>query len=158
MKIRSVSHNNHRRDFEIVTFSGDVYRFPYAKLEVAPSATNRIREVFVDKELGREGLAYILESGDEGSVHIDDVLEYNEDPTILYELLLYNLTLEVQKRVERSRLSKREIIRKLGTSAAQFYRLADQTNTRKSVKQMISLLHILDCEVDLTVRDRVASG
>lgn len=41
----------------------------------------------------------------------------------------------------------------LGTSAAQFYRLLDQTNYRKSVDQVLSLLHVLDCDVDLVVRD-----
>ena len=64
------------------------------------------------------------------------------------------LTLEAQKRVEASPLSKREIIRRLGTSATQFYRLLDQTNTTKSVGQLLSLLHVLDCDVDLVVRDR----
>jgi hypothetical protein len=45
-------------------------------------------------------------------------------------------------------------IRRLGTSATQFYRLIDQTNTRKSFGQLLALLHILDCEVDLVVRKR----
>ena len=45
-----------------------------------------------------------------------------------------------------------EIIRRLGTSATQFYRLLDQTNYSKSIKQMVTLLAILDCEVDLVVR------
>jgi hypothetical protein len=57
-------------------------------------------------------------------------------------------------RVEASPLSKREIIRRLGTSAAQFYRLLDPTNYRKSPGQLLSLLYILDCEVDLVVRAR----
>ena len=35
------------------------------------SSTDRIAEVFVDPELGREGFTYRLSSGDEGSVHID---------------------------------------------------------------------------------------
>jgi hypothetical protein len=53
------------------------------------------------------------------------VLEYNQDPTYLRDLLLYRLTLEAQKRVAESPLSKREIVRSLGTSAAQLYRLLD---------------------------------
>ena len=86
--------------------------------------------------------------------HVEQVLEYNQDPGYLRELLLYKLTLEAQNRVEASPLSKREIIRRLGTSATQFYRLLDQTNTTKSVGQLLSLLHVLDCDVDLVVRDR----
>jgi hypothetical protein len=66
------------------------------------------------------------------------------------------LTLEPQKRIAESPLSKREIMRWPGTSAAQLYRLLDQTNCRKSVDQVVALLHVLNCEVDLVVRTRTA--
>ncbi|HVC71342.1 MAG TPA: hypothetical protein VNC61_13890 [Acidimicrobiales bacterium] len=49
--------------------------FPYTKADPAPLPTDRIAEVFVDPELGREGFTYRLASGAEGSVHIDAVLE-----------------------------------------------------------------------------------
>jgi len=70
--------------------------------------------------------------------------------------LLYALTLEAQKRLAWSPLSRREIIRRLGTSPAQFYRLLDQTNYDKSVDRLVALLQALDCEVALTVRARPA--
>lgn len=57
-----------------------------------------------------------------------------------------------RRRVQASPLSKREIIRRLGTSATQFYRLLDQANYRKSIDQLLPLLHVLDCDVDLVVR------
>ena len=72
------------------------------------------------------------------------------------DLLLYKLTLEAQKRVAKSPLSRREIIRRLGTSATQFYRLLDQTNYRKSIDRVLTLLHVLDCDVDLVVRTKSA--
>ncbi|MGH8058173.1 MAG: hypothetical protein ACREOH_13220, partial [Candidatus Entotheonellia bacterium] len=130
--------------------------YPYAKVDPQPTAGDPIARVFVDRELGREGFTYVLESGEEGTVHIEQVFEYNQDPVYLRDLLLYKLTLEAQKRVDASPLSKREIIRRLGTSAAQFYRLLDQTNYRKSVDQLLSLLHVLDCDVDLVVRAKGA--
>ena len=68
------------------------------------------------------------------------------------DLLLYNLTVEALKRLEASSLSKREIIRRLGTSSVQFYRLIDPTNYRKSVDKLLSLLQVLDCEVEVIVR------
>lgn len=113
-------------------------------------------EVSVDEELGREGFAYRLVSGLEGSVHIEQVLEYNQDPGYMRDLLLYRLTIEAQNRVAASALSKREIIRRLGTSPAQFYRLLDSTDYRKSVDKVLLLLHVLDCEVDLVVRAKSA--
>jgi hypothetical protein len=48
------------------------------------------------------------------------VLEYNKDPGLLRYRLLYALTLEAQKRLERGLLSRRELIRRLRTSPAQF--------------------------------------
>jgi len=71
-------------------------------------------------------------------------------------LLLYNLTIEAQKRTASSPLSKREIIRRLGTSAAQLYRLLDQTNYRKSVDKLLKLFRVLGCEVELVVRAKSA--
>jgi hypothetical protein len=51
---------------------------------------------------------------------MDQVLEYNRDPNYSRDLLLYKLTLEAQKRVAASPLAKREIIRRLRTSATNF--------------------------------------
>ena len=157
MKIQSVTHNNRKRAFQ-VKMSKNVFDLPYSKVDPQPSPANPITRVFVDKELGGEGFTYVLESGKEGAVHGEQVLEYNQDPHYLRDALLYKLTIEAQKRVEGSALSKREIIRRLGTSATQFYRLLDQTNYRKSVDQLLSLLHVLDCDVDLLVRTKTTSG
>ena len=156
MKIRKVTANNRKKAFEVQAATKH-FLFPYAKLEERPSRDDPVKQVFVDKELGREAFTYILASGVEGTVHIDYVLEYNEDPRYMRDLMLYKLTLEAQRRVKASRLSKREIIRRLGTSATQFYRILDQTNYRKSVDQLLNLLHVLDCEVDLVVKDRASN-
>ena len=155
MKISTVTHNNHKKAFEVTTPGGS-FLFPYVKAEPVPSTDDRIIEVYIDEELGREGFTFVLESGREGTLHIEQVLEYNKDPKYLRDLLLYKLTIEAQKRTEASPLSKREIIRRLGTSAAQFYRLLDQTNYRKSLDQVLSLLHVLDCDVDFVVRKKSA--
>ncbi len=122
----------------------------------APTAVDPISRVFVDKELGGEGVTYELASGKTGTVHIEQILEYNQDPNYLRDLLLYKLTLEAQKRVAESPLAKREIVRRLGTSATQLYRLLNQTNYEKSVDQLVSLLQVLDCDVDLVVRTKSA--
>jgi hypothetical protein len=155
MKIRSVGHNNRKKSFTVTTSSQSL-PLPYVKADPQPGVDDPIVEVFVDKELGREGFTYVLKSGLEGSIHIDQVLEYNRDPNYLKDALLHQLTIEAQKRVDASPLSKREIIRRLGTSATQYYRLMDQTNYRKSVGQLLSLLQVLDCDVDLVVRARSA--
>jgi hypothetical protein len=155
MKIRSVRANNRRKAFEVRAGSKRL-AFPFLKLEIQPTAEDPITDVYVDKDLGSEGFTYSLQSGQLGSVHIEQVLGYNKDPDHLRDLLVYRLTMEAQKRLAETRLAKREIIRRLGTSPTQLYRLLDQTNYSKSIDQMLRLLQVLDCDVDLVVRAKSA--
>jgi hypothetical protein len=155
MRITSVSADQRKRAFEVRTAKG-TFELPYAKVVPAPSKTDRVAAVHVDKELGGEGFTYELESGAEGTVHIDQVLDYHQDPGYMADLLLYKLTVEAQNRLDRSGIGIRQLARRLRTSPSQLYRLLDTTNYRKSVRQVLSLLHALDCEVDLVVRDREA--
>jgi hypothetical protein len=152
VKILEVAANNRKHAFEVRT-RREAFVLPYAKVDPAPSSKDRVSEVFVDPELGREAFTYRLMSGAEGSIHIDAVLEYNEDPSYMAELTLYRLTQEARTRFEASGLSVREMARGLGTSPTQLYRLLDPTNYRKSLPQLISLLYVLGCEVDIEVRD-----
>ena len=157
MKIRRVIVNNRKAQIELTAGSGKVFPVPYTRLDPRPTRENRIRDAYVDKELGREAVTYILESGDEGSVHIDHALEYNQDPRFLAELLIHKLTVEARRRVDRSGLSRRELARRLSTSVPQLYRLLDPANTRKSLGQLVALLHLLDCDVQLVVHPRRAA-
>ena len=154
MKIRSVTHNNRRKAFEVKTVT--TFWLPYSQVEPQPTRTDPILRIFVDEELGGEAFTYVLKSGREGTVHIEQVLEYNQDPDYVRDALLYKLTMEAQKRVAASPLSKREIVRRLGTSPAQLQRLLDQKNYRKSVDKLLSLLNVLGCDVDLLIRAKRA--
>lgn len=111
MKIRSVKHNSRGKAFEIRTSTKSL-AFPFSKAEPPPSPTDPITDTFVDAEAGREAFTYILASGRTGTVHVEQVLEYNQDPSYLRDLLLYKLTIEAQRRIARSPLSKREIVRR----------------------------------------------
>jgi len=157
MKIRSVTSNNRKNEFSVINRSGVEYPFPYLAAKPQPSTDNRIEALFVDKELGNEAFTYILKSGEEGTIHIEQVLEYNNDPIYLADLLTYKLSLEAQKRLQSSELSLRQVAKQLKTSVPQLYRLLDPTNTRKSMKQLVSLLHILNCDVDLVVKKKAAA-
>lgn len=158
MRVRRVAVNNRKARLEITTSSGRSLPFPYAKLDPRPTPKNRICEVFADRELGNEAVTYVLESGAEGSLHVDDILEYNEDPRQLSELLMHRLTVEARKRIDQAGLSRREIVRRMNTSLPQLYRLLDPSNTTKSLNQLVSLLHVLGYQVDVVVkRKRVAA-
>ena len=155
MKIRSVSSTIKGKTSRSQS-SGKKYAFPYVKARPSPTSDDPVIRVYVDKELGGEGFTYELQSGKTGTVHVEQVLEYNRDPNYLRDLMLYKLTVEAQRRIADSPLSKREIIRRLGTSATQLYRLLDQTNYKKSLDQLVSLLQLLECDVDLVVRAKSA--
>jgi predicted XRE-type DNA-binding protein len=152
MKIRSIKANNHKKVFEVRTYKG-AYEYPYAKLDLRPTNANPLADFYVDDELGDEAFTYTLASGDEDTIHIDRVLEHNRDPAYMRDLLLYQLTIEAKKRVNESGMSVRNISRMLGTSATQYYRLLDEDNYRKSMDQMVNLLAVLGCTVDVNVRE-----
>jgi hypothetical protein len=151
LKITGVTANNRRQAFEVRTRGGS-FLFPYAAARPSPGRDDRITAVSVDPDMGREGFVYRLESGAEGAVHVDHVLEYNRDPSYMADQFVHELTVLARRAVRESRVSTRELIRRLGTSATQFYRLLDTTNHRKSLKQLVELLGVLGCEVDVTVR------
>lgn len=81
MNIRSVKHNNRKKAFEIKT-SNRTLQFPYSRLDLQPSGDDPIDRVYVDKELASEGFSYELKSGKSGTVHIEQVLEYSQDPVL----------------------------------------------------------------------------
>lgn len=157
MKIKGVALNNRKAQLELTVRSGKVFPIAFARLDPRPSSKDRISRVYVDKELGNEAVTYVLQSGAEGSVHIDHALEYNQDPGYLADILIHKLTVEARRRAEESGVSRRELARRLGTSVPQLYRLLDPTNTRKSLGQLVALLHLLDCEVDFVVNPRRAA-
>jgi hypothetical protein len=80
------------REFRVVIYSGAAFTYPYVKAEPRPETADKVADAYVDRELANEAFSYVLESGAEGSIHLDQVLEYNEDPTYLRDLLIYKLT------------------------------------------------------------------
>jgi len=155
VKIQKVTADNRRRRFEITTRRG-VLPFPYGRCDPAPSPQDRLVEVHVDPELGREAFTYRLVSGAEGSVHVDSVLDVNADPDYLARLELYRLTLEAKVRLDTSGLSVRDAAQRLGTSPPQLYRLLDPTNYSKSARQLLAVLALGGASV--TVADTRRTG
>ena len=153
MKIRKVIFNNHRKAFE-VSAKNSTYHYPYIQLRLQPSRGNVIKEAYLDPGSGNQSFTYVLQSGDEGTVHLEQVLDYNHRPAQLRAQVLDALTGEAHRKAERSGLSKRELARRLGTSASQLYRILNPDPGSKSIGRVLDLLEVLDCDVDLTVIDR----
>jgi hypothetical protein len=155
MKVSRVGVNTRQRAFH-VRLGRKTFRFPFVKADPAPTATDRVVRAWVDSQLGNQGFSFTLASGKEGSVLADQVLDYNRDPRLLRKLTLHELTARALQALEASSLSKREVIRRLGTSPSQFYRLVDPANYQKTIDQMLALLHVLGCEVEFTVKAQSA--
>jgi hypothetical protein len=149
--IDKVNANNKKRVFEVEVRERLTLDFPYALCEPSPTPEDRIEDLHIDDEVAREGFTYTLASGLKGTILYDWVLYYHRDPSFMTDLLLYELTVEALKALKTSRLARREVIRRLGTSASQFYRLIDTTNHRKSMRQVIELLGILGRKVNIEI-------
>jgi len=52
--------------------------FPFSKATPAPTAQDGITELIVDPEAGRQAFTYVLRSGRQGTVHVEQVLEYRD--------------------------------------------------------------------------------
>ena len=88
MKIRRVVPHNGKKAFEVYTYN-NTYLFPSAVVRPTPRKGRWVVNAYVDPELDNEGFVYVLASGDEGTAHIDHVLEYNRDPSYMADMLLY---------------------------------------------------------------------
>ena len=156
MTIKAFSVNNRKKEFVLDTPRG-TFAYPFAKADPIPTSEDPIARVFIDTaELGGDGITYFLRSGAEGSVLEDMAYDYNSEPRYTRDALLYRLTIQAQTALVESKLAKREVIRRLGTSASQFYRLIDQTNYDKTIDSVVALLYVLGRDVDLVVRPRSA--
>lgn len=155
MKIRGIFINYRKKTLEIETHKGG-FSLPFSRLPLRPSSKDKIKTAYVDPELGNRAITYVLASGKEDSVHLDAFLDYNRDPDFLRDLTLHKLTVDALHLVERSGLSKHEIIRRLKTSPSQLYRLLDSANYRKSVDEMLRLLAVLGYRVDMKLVKKAA--
>ena len=150
MIIRRVRVNNRKKSFEIDTKKG-AFSLPFSRLRLVPTSKNRVKEIYVDREVANRGITYVLESGKEDTVHLDAFLDYNRDPDFMREVALFKLTVKANEIMEKSKLAKREVSRKLRTSPSQIYRLLDTTNTKKTIDQMVKLLAALNYQIDFKV-------
>ena len=151
MKILRASANNKKKCFIVETRKG-VYEYPFSRLRKRPTATDGLVDVSIDQDAGREAISYRLLSGKMDTLHIDEVLHFNEDRGYLREQLLYDLTIKAQELLKNDQIPKRELARQLKTSPIQLYRLLDQTYYGKTIDQMIRLLNALNCHVELKVK------
>jgi hypothetical protein len=80
MKIRRAGTNIRRKVVEASVGRRRLV-YPFARrLEPRPSANDPIVDIRVDREIASEGFIYTLASRRRGTVHVEQVLEYNKRP------------------------------------------------------------------------------
>lgn len=147
MKIKSFAVNNHKKCFEI-NLKGQELELPFSELQLKPSIHDKIAKIYIDPELGNQALTYVLQSGQEDTIHMDDFLAYNRDPDYMRMWTLHNLTCFAVNIVKKSGVRKRELIRRMKCSPTQLYRLLDTACYGKTVDQMIKLILCLGYELE----------
>lgn len=152
MKIKSVAINNRKKTFEINTRNGETLIYPYSKLELLPSKMNHIVAAFIDPDIGGDGFCYQLSNGEEDTIHIDQILDYNQDPEYMRKMKLYQLSIDAQAIVEKKKITKNELVRRMKCSKIQLNRLLDQTFYSKTIDQMLKLFYALDIDVEFVLK------
>ncbi len=72
--VLNVQHNNRKRELAMELTGRGTLTFPYHRCDPPPTRDDLIRELYVDDELGQEGVTYVLASGKVGSVVADMVV------------------------------------------------------------------------------------
>jgi len=149
--VKRVEQNNRKKAFK-VTYAKGVLDFPYAKLDLKPSHDNKIKKLYIDPEIGKHGFTYVLEDGQEDTVLLDQVLYYNQDPEILKQHMLHEMTVTAKECLKKSGLSIREIARRMNTSPTQLYRVIDPAYYDKTMDQVLKVLYVCGAKVDFVVK------
>ncbi len=127
------------------------FTLPSAKLRPRPTLENPIVEFHIDRELGDQGIEYLLKDGTPGAVHLDAFREYSCDPEFFRELIVYKATILLEKVSKTSQFSKSEIAQRLNTSPTQIYRTFDSNYYGKTVDQIVKVLAAMGHTLDVSL-------
>lgn len=141
-KFKSVEYDNKKKVFYLEYASGLKIECPYSALGIKKS----IVEAAPDKESGCHSFYFDLENGKREIVPFDQPLYIVQNPEYVREQTLYEVTKQLNEFIKKSKISKRELARRLRTSLSQLSRLLDTTNYKKELSRLIELAAMLNYE------------
>lgn len=141
-KFKKVVMDNKKKVFHLKYTSGLDIECPYSALGIS----GNIVEAAPDKEVGHHSFYFVTAEGQKNFVPFDQPLHIAQNPEYVKEQTLYAVTKEVNALIIKSKVSKRELARRLGTSLSQLARLLDATNYRKELARLIEIAAMLDYE------------
>lgn len=141
-KFKTVAPDNKKRVFHLEYTSGLKIECPYSALGIR----GKVIEAAPDHETDRHSFYFILDNGKNDFVPFDQPLHIAQHPEYVRQHTLYEVTKQLNEFINRSRASKRELARRLGTSVSQLARLLDTTNYKKELSRLIELAALLNYE------------
>lgn len=141
-KFKAVEYDNKKKAFHLEYSSGLKIDCPYSALGIKGT----VIDAAPDKESGRHSFYFDLENGKREFVPFDQPLHIVQHPTYVREQTLYEVTKQLNEFIKKSKISKREFARRLGTSLSQLSRLLDTTNYNKELSRLIELAAMLNYE------------
>ena len=142
---------NYRSRALVVHLGQHKLLYPFALLDPQPSTWDRYVRCYDDERTGPTTVHYVLESGGQGRLTAEQVLDFHREPSHVKSRVLETLTMAASERIQYTGLSKRQIFKRLRTSRAQLDRILDTKNVRKSVDSVLAVLEVLGYEVEVTV-------
>ena len=143
-KFKKVEFNNKKKVFILTYTSGLKIECPYSALKI----NKKVIEAAPDKEVGGHSFYFVLENGHKDYVPYDQPLHIVQNLEYVKHEILFEITLQVNKIIKRSKISKRELARRLNTSLSQLNRLLDTTNYNKELSRFIEIAVILEQEFE----------
>lgn len=141
-KFKKVAFDNKKRVFILEYTSGLKVDCPYSCLGIK----GKIIEAGSDVEVGHHSFYFVTENGKKDFVPYDQPLHIVQNPEYVKHQTLYEVTKQLNGLIEKAKVPKRELARRLGTSLSQLARLLDATNYKKELSRLIELAVMLNYE------------
>lgn len=143
-KFQKVEFNNKKRVFILHYTSGLTVECPYSSLNIK----KKVIEAAPDKEVNSHSFYFVLENHKKDFVPYDQPLHIVQHPEYMRREILFYITRDVKKFIDRSNISKREVARRLKTSVSQLSRLLDPTNYNKNLTKLLEIANLLNYEFE----------
>lgn len=156
---KKISPNYRKRVLEITLREGQSikkYNLPFGALANKKiNGKNRFASITIDRELGNQGVSFILTDGTKGDFPADFVL-YHCDPS--YDWSPINqLKRALKDKIAISNLSVRVMADALKTSPSQVVRLLQENTASKQLLQLFQLADLAGYQVEVNLKKKKAA-
>ena len=142
IKFKKVAFDNKKKLFHLEYRTGLKIDCPYSALGIR----DKVVDAGPDPEVGFHSFYFKLENGHIDYVPYDQPLYIVQHPDYVKEETLFEMTRQLNQFIKASKVPKRELARRLGTSMSQLLRLLDTTNYKKEMSRLVEIAIMLNYE------------